>query len=133
MKKEAGLWIDHRQAVIVTLNEQGEEIAHVNSGMAKHVRFSGASQSETPTDHDDSTEDKRDRRFENHLDKFYDDVIALLQNADSILILGPGEAKGELQKRLEAHPGNHGIIAVQTADKMTDGQIAAEVRRHFSV
>jgi hypothetical protein len=31
MKKEAGLWIDHRQAVIVTLVDQVEEIKRITS------------------------------------------------------------------------------------------------------
>ena len=83
------------------------------------MRFSGASHSSTPTDHDDSSEDKRDRRFENHLDKFYDAVIALFREADSILILGPGEAKGELHKRLEGHKTYSGIVVVEAADKLT--------------
>ena len=136
MKKEIGVWIDHRQAVIVTLLAHGEEeITHIASDMEKHVRFSGASQSGTPTDHNDSTEDKRDRRFEGHLDKYYDAVIALLYDADSILILGPGEAKGELHKRLEGHKAREGegIVVVEATDKLTDGQIVAEVKRHFHV
>ena len=134
MKKEIGLWIDHRQAVIVTLLAHGEdETTHIDSGMEKHVRFSGASHSSTSTDHDDSSEDKRDRRFEDHLDKYYDAVIALFNDADSILIIGPGEAKGELHKRLEGHKAHPGIVVVATADKLTDGQIVAEVKRHFHV
>ncbi len=134
MKKEIGLWIDHRQAVIVTLLAHGEEeIMHINSDMEKHVRFSGASHSGTPTDLDDSSEDKRDRRFEDHLDKYYDAVIALFHGADSILILGPGEAKGELHKRLEGHKTHPGIVVVEAADKLTDGQIVAEVKRHFHI
>jgi hypothetical protein len=41
MKKDAGLWIDHRNAVIVILNEKGEETKRINSNMEKHVRFGG--------------------------------------------------------------------------------------------
>ena len=32
---------------------------------------------------------------------YYDEVIAVIRDAQAILILGPGEAKGELKKRLE--------------------------------
>jgi stalled ribosome rescue protein Dom34 len=32
---------------------------------------------------------------------FYDAVIACIREADSILIFGPGEAKNELENRLE--------------------------------
>ena len=31
MKKEIGLWIDHREAIIVILTDGGEEIKHIAS------------------------------------------------------------------------------------------------------
>jgi hypothetical protein len=50
---------------------------------------------------------------------------------NSVQIFGPGEAKGELTKRLE-HEGLKGhVLAIETVDKMTDRQIAAKVREHF--
>jgi stalled ribosome rescue protein Dom34 len=131
MKKHAGLWIDHRQAVIVSLLDQGEEIIRITSDIEKHVRYSGASHAQSPTGHADAAEDTRDRRYGDHLNRYYDEVISVLQDADSVLILGPGEAKGELQKRLEDRKSNRHIIALETSDKMTDSQIAAEVRQHF--
>lgn len=125
MKKEVGLWIDHREAVLVILSAAKDEIKHITSNMEKRTRFSNASHAQTPGGHDNSTEDKRDRRFDDHLDKYYDAVIAVLHDTDSILIMGPGEAKGELQKRLAAQHGSKPIAAIETTDKLTDGQIAA--------
>lgn len=126
MAKQAGLWIDHRQAVIVLVTDEGEEIKKISSGMGKRVRFTGGTASE-----DGSTEDVRDRQTGNHLNTYYDQVIAALRNVDSIQIFGPGEAKGELSKRLE-HEGLKGhVLAVETMDKMTDRQIAAKVRGRF--
>jgi hypothetical protein len=43
MKKEVGLWIDHRQAVIVTLVDQVEETKRITSDIEKQVRYSGDS------------------------------------------------------------------------------------------
>ncbi len=131
MKRQAGVWIDHRQAVIVILEDQREEIKRITSNIEKRVRYSGASHSQTPTGHDDSAEDRRDRRFVDHLNRYYDEVIAALRDADSILILGPGEARGELQKRLDGQTGSGHSVAMESADKMTDSQIAAQVRQHF--
>ncbi len=132
MKREVGLWIDHRHAVIVILLDQGEEIKHLSSGMGKHIRYSGASQSKNAVgSHDDAAEDTRDRRFGNQLSEYYDTVISNLRDADSILIIGPGEAKGELQNRLEGEALGGRIVGIETADKLTDGQIAAAVRQHF--
>ena len=68
------------------------------SNMEKHVRFSSGSSE------DGSQEDVRDRQFENHLNSYYAEVIAVIRDADSIQIFGPGETKGELEKRLE-HEG----------------------------
>ncbi len=124
MKNKVGLWIDHRKAVIVTVSDEGEETIQITSNMEKHVRFSGdASEA-------GSGEDVRDRQFGNHLDSYYDKVIACLRNADTIQIFGPGEAKGELKARFD-HEGLHGrILEIATMDKMTDRQIAAKVREH---
>jgi hypothetical protein len=126
MKKQIGLWIDHRETIIVAIGDQGEETRRIESGMEKHVRFSGGSGSE-----DGSAEDQRDRQFTGHLNNYYDEVISHLRDAESILIFGPGEAKGELEKRL-AHKGLGGrIVGIETDDKMTERQIAAKVRQHF--
>lgn len=125
MKSEIGLWIDHRQAVIVVVTDAGEETKRIISNMEKHVRFSSGSSE------DGSAEDVRDRQFANRLNSYYDEVIAVIRDADSIQIFGPGEAKGELEKRLE-HEGLKGrIVDIETVDKMTDRQIAAKVRQRF--
>ena len=125
MKRQVGVWIDHRKAVIVLVTDEEEETRLVESNMEKHVRFaSGSSQ-------DGSAESTRDRQFASHLDGYYDKVIACIRDAESILIFGPGEAKGELEKRLENKELGGRIVGIETVDKMTDRQIAARVRQHF--
>lgn len=132
MRKEIGLWIDHREATIVILTDGVEEIRRISSKSASHIRYSGSSHSKTPQGLKEVTsEDQRDRRFENHLNKYYDEVIAVIRDADSIQIFGPGEAKGELEKRVEHEGLKAHLLAVETADKMTDRQILAKVREHF--
>ena len=126
MKSAAGLWIDHREAVIVMITDEGEETKQITSNMEKHVRFSGGTISE-----EGGAEDQRDRQFTGHLNKYYDEVVAYIRNAESILIFGPGEAKGELKKRLENKGLGGRIVGIETDDKMTDRQIAAKVREHF--
>ena len=125
MKKEVGLWIDHRKAVVVVITEEGEEIKKITSNMEKHVRFSGGTGSE-----DGSSEDVRDRQFGNHLNTYYDQIVAIIRDADAIQIFGPGEAKVELEKRLEHAGLKARMFAIETVDKMTDRQIAAKVREH---
>jgi len=132
VKKQAGLWIDHREATIVTLTDGGEEIKHILSNNAKHIRYTGSSHSKTPEGLKEVTsEDQRDRQFGNHLNKFYDEVIAAIQDAETVQIFGPGEAKGELKKRIEHEGIKAHILAIETTDKLTDHQISAKVRDRF--
>jgi len=126
MKKQAGIWIDHKQAFIVFVGDAGEEIERKDSGMEKRVRYSGHAASQ-----EGSADDQRDRQFAAHLGKYYDEVIAQVHDAESILILGPGEAKGELGKRLAAQGLGRRVVGVETVDKMTEHQIAAKGRQYF--
>jgi hypothetical protein len=131
MKKEAGLWIDHRKAVIVIITDKGEETKEITSNIEKHVRFSGGSHSASTDGRLQATaEDQRDRQYANHLNRYYDEVVAYIHDAETIQIFGPGEAKGELEKRLKRkHSGN--VDVIESVDKMTDRQIAAKVRLRF--
>jgi hypothetical protein len=132
MKKEAVLWIDHRRSVIVVNHDQGVKIKWISSTMEKHIRYSGASHaSNASAAHPDTTEDGRDRHFGDQLNRYYDKVISYLLDATSILIMGPGEAKIELQNRLGDQGLCDRIVALKTADQMTDDQIAAKLQRFF--
>jgi hypothetical protein len=56
---------------------------------------------------------------------------SLLFVTQTLQIFGPGEAKGELEKRLEHEGLKEHVLAIETMDKMTDRQIAAKVRERF--
>ena len=134
MKREVGLWIDHRKTVMVTIENEVEVVREIRSNMEKHVRFTSGAPSKSIKGIQGSTaEDVRDRQFGNQLNSYYDDVIACLRGAESIQIFGPGEAKGELETRLEKEGLKGRIIEIETVDKMTDRQIAAKIRKYFQI
>jgi hypothetical protein len=131
MKTNAGVWIDHREAVIVALTDSGEETMRIQSNVERQF---GHSKSLEQGSHEDSSaqaDDSREREYTGHLAPFYDEIISHLSDAGSVLIFGPGEAKGELKKRFDKHPNGSPAIALETTDKMTDPQIVALVRHHF--
>src|SRR5512134_95732 len=97
MKKEIGLWIDHREAVIVVLTDKDEQITRIKSDAKKQIRFPGGSRK----DGLQKTEAVRGKRLEKHLGKYFEDILAHIRDAGWIQIFGPGEAKGELVKHLE--------------------------------
>jgi hypothetical protein len=129
--KQVGLWIDHRKAVIVTVTDEGNTTRQIDSNVEKDVRYSGGS-SGPHGSREGTGEATRERHFEGQLNTYYHDVIANLRDAEAILILGPGEAKGELKAHLERAGLGSRIVGVETADKMTDRQIAAKARERFA-
>jgi hypothetical protein len=132
MKKTLGLWVDHRKAVIVTIENNVETIKEITSDVDKHVRFSSGTTSKASNNPQGSTsEDVRDRQFGNQLNAYYEGIVAMIRDADSIWIFGPGEAKGELENLLNHEGLGDCIVGVETVDKMTNNQIAAKVRDHF--
>jgi len=132
MRIRTGIWIDHRRAIVVSITDKGEEMGMVISKVERQLRRTG----EAPfKGHFDARKvpasDSRQRAFTTHLNVYYDSVIACIRDAESILIFGPGEAKGELKDRLEKNHLGDRIVGVETVDKMTDRQIGAKVRQYF--
>ena len=134
---QAGVWIDHKEAFIVfTPHETDASPQGAASGSddAENVRFTGAHRGEGH-----GAEDQRDAQFYAHLDGYYDDVIARLADATHILLLGPGEAKGELRKRIDALPlavqrggtTESRVLDVQSAEHMTPPQLRARVEAFY--
>lgn len=135
MGKKAGLWVDHRQAVIVHLADGQLTTETLVSNVEKHVRATGGSRTSTPyAPQDVVAGDRVDRKFEQHLETYYEAITQAVRGVESIYIMGPGEAKSELNKHLLKHIQNpKPIIKLETMDKMTEPQIIAKVKQHYDI
>jgi hypothetical protein len=135
MTPKIGLWIDHRQAVIIKLTDQGADKTVIKSNVEKHIRAAGSDPSLkgpfkarlVPAD------DKHEREFDEHLKIYFNQIIDDICKAKSIFIFGPGEAKIELKKQLEKNNPALRVAAVENADKMSDNQILSKVCKYFNV
>ena len=132
MKTNVGVWIDRRKAVVVVVTEDGEDIGLIISKVEEQLRRSGDSPLKGSYEaHRVPADNSRQRALTQHLNIYYDAVITCIREAEAILIFGPGEAKNELEKRLEKSNLGGLIAGIETADKMTDKEIAAKVRERF--
>ena len=128
MGTKAGVWIDHRKAVVVLLSEDGTPTTTtIESGVVPPSRASEGKH----RFHESTAEDTIQRQEEHEYNIFYDHVIAALAGAEAVLVFGPAQAKGEFRKRCEAKSPRTNIVAVETSDKLTDPQIVAKVRHYF--
>jgi hypothetical protein len=134
MKRGAGLWIDHRKAVIVFVADEGQEVMELRSNVEKQLRPLNSACAMTQYGPQQApADDMRETAFMGHLAAYFEKVVSCLRDEPAIFIFGPGEAKVELKKRLEKDRLGGRIIGMETADKMTEGQIAAKVRERFLV
>jgi hypothetical protein len=142
MKKFVGIWLDHRKAVVVSLTKNRlvfdsnqELLEYIESNIERRVRLSGGSRSrKTPYGPQEiSVDSKQEDRVKRQLRKYYQQIIQKINDADRILIFGPSEAKVELKKEIEKS-GQLGkrIQKVESADKMTQKQIVAKVKKVYS-
>ncbi len=132
MKTLAGLWINHREAVIVLVSKNGRETKRVKSNVEKQLRRSGRSPAgEAFESQMVPADDSREREYGGHLARYYDEVIACLRPAEAIMVFGPAEAKGELRKRIERNKLDLRITPFETIDRMTERQVSQKVRQDY--
>ena len=113
-------WIDHDEAHIIHFNAEESEQLTVHSKHRKsHLHHRSGKSGDGR-----STEDLQ----------YYQEVSDALVRADRILIVGPANAKLELEKHMKHHAKDlaGGIIGVETVDHPTDGQILQMARKHFN-
>jgi hypothetical protein len=132
MTDKAGVWIDHRRALVVVLSGDGHRCHEILSNIEKHRERGGDRPLQGSYEaHQVSADDSRQRALTGDLRDYFDAVIAALRPCAPILLFGPGEAKGELHTRLIKMKLGAAVAAVETEDKMTDPQIIAKVRTYF--
>lgn len=129
MSSKAGIWVDHKHAVVVLHRNDEESIKEFEVDSSGH-----GDSLERPayTRNDFVSEDNRKRKEALQCRRMYELVLESLNDVDSLFVIGPGEAKLEFVKLVQGKHGSSMSVESQAADKMTIPQLAAKVRTHFS-
>ncbi|WP_372807940.1 hypothetical protein [Pontiella sp.] len=131
---QIGLWIDHKVAILVFMEKGSARVERIESGAESHYHSSGGSRSAGGLGiaQDVSNEQRMDERRKHEYHRFYRKVIEAVAPADALLILGPGEAKRELAKEIQAVKSfGDKPVAVETSDKLSENQLVAKVKAFF--
>ena len=130
MNRNIGLWIDHKQAFLIWQNRKKVEV--IPSNLEPRIHFSGGARIGGKYNQSVDSELRHNDRYNNQLSKYYENVISTIQNADSIFIMGPGEAKLELERAIRKRKALiKKLLKIETADKMTKKQMIAYVKEFF--
>jgi hypothetical protein len=136
MKKKTGIWIDHKKAIIVSLNGEKENIIEIESNIENAVyhdkegnkgTFSGS--------HHGNSETKFDERKKNQLNDFLKEVIAKIKETDELYVFGPAETKTKLEQKIYSEKSFDisKLKSVATADSnMSVNQIIAMVKKFYN-
>lgn len=114
----AVVWIDHTEAHVLHFSRDDVEnkLVHGKPSRQQHTRANAQSSGHAP---------------ENQA--YYHKVAEALKGAQEILVVGPANAKTEFVKHLNAHDPDLAkkVVAVETVDHPSDGQVLAFARKHF--
>ncbi|MDP2293513.1 MAG: translational machinery protein [Actinomycetota bacterium] len=117
--QHAVVWVDHQHATVIDFTVDDKHVVTIASetGQRKLHRRSGIPGSgKAATDH-----------------VFYDEVAEALGNAREILIVGPGSAKSEFHRDLQARhaPIATCVVGVESVDHPSDGELLAYAKKYF--
>ncbi len=128
--KKVGIWIDHRRAVVVTIENGNETIATLEGEADHQPKAAGRYGNKTKWGPQAPINERRvEENYKLHVVRFYKDVIKSIGKMDQLLIMGPAQAKLEFVEEIEKIADLRAVPRkVETVDKMTDPQVAAKVR-----
>jgi len=130
MDRNVGLWIDHKQAFAIWNHDGKVDI--IPSQIEPPAHYSGGTRLGGKQTSKADTELRGNDRFRLQLNKYYQQVISVLKSADSIFIMGPGEAKIEFEKAIKKNKElQRRILKVETTAKMTKNQMIAYVKKFY--
>jgi stalled ribosome rescue protein Dom34 len=114
----AVVWLDHAEAHVQHFTREDVEQKLVHGKPHRHLH-----QKRGATTNGHAAEDQA----------YYGKVAEALAGAEEILVVGPANAKTEFVKHLQAHLPVMAkkVVAVETVDHPTDGQVLAYARKHF--
>ena len=134
MNVNTGIWIDKRQAKIVSISDGTEHLSTVTSNIEEY-RPKGGSGTRLKGGPQDVVQDSKFlEREKQQFKSFFNDVMEHVQDADAVVIFGPAQTGEKLSKEIADSNSelSKKVRAVEKADSMTDNQIKAWVRDFYA-
>lgn len=114
------VWLDHAKAHIIHFSRDTSEIEMIKTASPRahlHVKAGSPGSGHAAEDV-----------------HYFSDIVAALNGALEILIVGPGDEKKAFLKYLASHfhDISQKVVAVETVDHPTDGQLLAYSKKCFA-
>ena len=120
MNGQLGIWIDRKVALIVSVTRDHSVVTRLRSTLRPHGRYHGGN------------ERQYEARHEQSLVHYLDAVARHVTRGDEVLILGPGDTKHALARRIGQIKSLGGVRTTgAAADRTSEAQLVATVRKRY--
>lgn len=132
--KKAGIWLDQKEAKVIILADDSEEIKTIYSQIETRERIPGESKIYGRFGKQYLNDEKtKEIKIDAQLKRYLNEVIQTLEDKDELMIFGPGKTKKELEKLIRNHPGMYARLKeIRIAKQMTENQKVAYVKDFFA-
>ncbi len=132
--KKAGIWLDQKEAKVIILADDSEEIKTIYSQIETRERIPGQSKDYGRFGKQYLNDEKtKEIKIDAQLKRYLNEVIQTLEDKDELMIFGPGKTKKELEKLIRNHPGLYARLKeIRIAKQMTENQKVAYVKDFFT-
>lgn len=143
MNKQIGIWMDNKEAIIVTLDGQNATVGQVKCATVQHPK------EEKKEEHKESTHGRTtdapvvasDKKVEvsvtekSHGTVYQNEIFDKIKNAKEWYVCGPAETKNEFKKFIT---DNHSadlskLKAVENAAHLSSEELTAKVKTFYKV
>ena len=131
--RKVGIWIDQKEAHIITLSESKVYSKTIYSDIETRIRYDGEKKQFGRFGDQFLVDEKgKKNRIEEYTQRYLMGVLKELKNADEIVLFGPAQTKSKLEKVILNDPGvAPKLKAVKISDNMTQNQKIAYVKDFY--
>jgi len=131
--KQVGIWLDQKEADIITVENESLKFKTIYSGIETRERILGETKQYSRFG-DQFLNDEKDKenKISELTKKYLRSVLTSLKDANEIMIFGPAQMKIKLKKLISKNPSIFSNLKeVKSAENMTENQKIAFVKSYF--
>ncbi len=131
--KKVGIWLDQKEANVITLFENTQQNKIIYSDIETRERFKGETKQFGRFGEQFLNYEKgQQKRIEDLTNRYLNKIIEEINNVDEIMLFGPAQTKNKLEKLILINPNlSSKLKGVQVSDSMTKNQKIAYVKNYF--
>jgi len=134
MKKNIGIWIDTKQAVVIKLSNNTHSIKKIESHIETRERVPGESKKYGRFGNQYLTYEKNRLNRRNEQTKYFlKSLLKEIENCESVVIFGPSNMKNNFAKEIKNNMQfSNKLAGIANSNFLTENQMIAWVKKFYN-